>query len=119
MHWMHRMGEFRWQTDLVGQHDYRAALALPTPQPIEISATERLNMERTPVKVSVNQDLCVGNAMCRAIAPRAFTASPNGKSIVADPDAEDIEALAEAADTCPVAAIEIERGPVTLGAHTT
>ena len=64
-------------------------------------------MTRTSVKVSINEDLCVGNAMCRAIAPKAFIASPNGKSTVANPDSEDPELLIEAADTCPVAAIEV------------
>ncbi|MBB3606532.1 ferredoxin [Mycolicibacterium sp. BK556] len=57
--------------------------------------------------VSVNEDLCVGNAMCRAIAPNTFLASPNGKSTVADPVIDDRELLIEAADTCPVAAIQV------------
>jgi ferredoxin len=64
-------------------------------------------MNRTSVTVSVNQDLCVGNAVCRAIAPNTFIASPNGKSAVANSDSDDIELLIEAADTCPVAAIEM------------
>ena len=64
-------------------------------------------MNPAPVAVSVNQDLCVGNAMCRAIAPNAFIASPNGKSMVANPVSDDSELLIEAADTCPVAAIEV------------
>jgi ferredoxin len=60
--------------------------------------------------VSVNEDLCVGNAMCRAIAPHTFIASPNGKSTVADPVTDDRELLIEAADTCPVAAIQVVGG---------
>jgi ferredoxin len=63
-------------------------------------------MNRTSAKVTVNQDLCVGNAMCRAIAPKAFVAGPNGKAVVADAELEDDDVLQEAADTCPVAAIE-------------
>jgi ferredoxin len=44
--------------------------------------------------------------MCRAIAPKAFVAGPNGKAVVADAELEDDDVLQEAADTCPVAAIE-------------
>jgi len=32
-------------------------------------------MDRTSVTVTVNEDLCVGNAMCRAIAPNTFVAA--------------------------------------------
>lgn len=64
-------------------------------------------MNPTSVTVSVNEDLCVGNAMCRAIAPNTFIASPNGKSTVANPVTDDSELLIETADTCPVAAIEV------------
>jgi ferredoxin len=67
-------------------------------------------MNRASVVVSVNQDLCVGNAMCRAIAPKAFAANPNGKSTVADPESEATELLIEAAETCPVAAIDVAMG---------
>jgi ferredoxin len=59
------------------------------------------------VTVSVNQDLCVGNAMCRAIARNTFVAGPNGKSTVATENVDDAELLIEAADTCPVAAIQV------------
>jgi ferredoxin len=48
--------------------------------------------------------------MCRAIAPNTFIARPNGKSTVAHPVSEDSELLIEAADTCPVAAIEVTAG---------
>jgi ferredoxin len=64
-------------------------------------------MNPTTVKVSVNQDLCVGNAMCRAIAPKTFIATANGKSIAQNVESEDPELLTEAADTCPVAAIDV------------
>jgi ferredoxin len=64
-------------------------------------------MNRTSVTVSVNEGLCVGNAMCRAIAPNTFVAAPNGKSTVADENLDDAELLIEAADTCPVAAIQV------------
>jgi ferredoxin len=74
---------------------------------VDDAKREKQEMNPTAVRVSVNQDLCVGNAMCRAIAPKAFIASPNGKSVVGNPEFEDSELLTEAADTCPVAAIEV------------
>jgi ferredoxin len=64
-------------------------------------------MNRTSVTVTVNEDLCVGNAMCRAIAPNTFVAAPNGKSIVAKENLDDSDLVIEAADTCPVAAIQV------------
>jgi ferredoxin len=71
---------------------------------------EERQMNPNSLTVSVNEDLCVGNAMCRAIAPNTFIASPNGKSTVADPVTDDSELLLEAADTCPVAAIQVVGG---------
>jgi ferredoxin len=68
---------------------------------------EERQMNPPPLVVSVNEDLCVGNAMCRAIAPNIFVATPNGKSTVARADSDDSELVIEAADTCPVAAIQV------------
>jgi ferredoxin len=64
-------------------------------------------MGQTPARVRIDQDLCVGNAMCRATAPKTFVADANGQSIVADAD-ESIEVLLEAAADCPVGAIMVE-----------
>ncbi len=60
------------------------------------------------VNVRVDHNLCVGNAMCRALAPNAFVADENGQSIAADPTAEPLEAILEAAVSCPVGAISVE-----------
>jgi acyl-CoA synthetase (AMP-forming)/AMP-acid ligase II/ferredoxin len=68
---------------------------------------EERQMNTTSITVSVNEDMCVGNAMCRAIAPNTFVESPNGKSTVANPVSDDSELVIEAADTCPVAAIQV------------
>jgi ferredoxin len=58
--------------------------------------------------VKVDQDLCVGNAMCRATAPKVFVEDANGLTTVADSEAESLETVLEAADNCPVAAISVE-----------
>lgn len=57
--------------------------------------------------VLVDHDLCIGNAMCRDAAPRAFVADANGQSVVADPDAESLESLMEAVGSCPTGAITV------------
>lgn len=59
------------------------------------------------VIVRVDHDICVGNAMCRATAANVFVADANGQSIVADPTAEPLEKILEAAADCPVGAISV------------
>jgi ferredoxin len=46
------------------------------------------------VVVRVDHDVCVGNAMCRAVAGNVFVSDPNG--------------ILEAAADCPVGAISVE-----------
>lgn len=57
--------------------------------------------------VRVDPDLCVGNAMCRALAERTFVADESGQSVVADPGAEPLEAILQAAEDCPMSAISV------------
>jgi ferredoxin len=59
-------------------------------------------------RVTVDRDICVGNAMCRAIAPGAFVETQDGQSEVGDPTAATPEAILEAAASCPVGAIFLE-----------
>lgn len=60
------------------------------------------------ITVRVDHDLCVGNGMCRAIAPRGFAEDENGHSIAADPNAESLATILEAAASCPVSAITVK-----------
>jgi hypothetical protein len=46
--------------------------------------------------------------MCRAVAGNVFVSDPNGQSVVADPTAEPLERILEAAADCPVGAIIVE-----------
>jgi ferredoxin len=64
-------------------------------------------MSERSITVHVDHDVCIGNGMCRAAAPTAFAAAPNGQSVVANPDAESLERLLDAAATCPVGAIAV------------
>ncbi len=55
----------------------------------------------------VDPHLCVGNAMCRAIAPNAFVADEQGQSVATNPPGESLETALEAAASCPVGAITV------------
>lgn len=59
------------------------------------------------IAVHVDHDLCVSNGMCMAVAPKAFVADENGQSIAADPNAEALDKVLEAAASCPVGAIVV------------
>lgn len=57
--------------------------------------------------VTVNHDLCVGNAVCTHIAAKVFALNGDRQSVVIDPDGEAGETVLEAAETCPVSAITV------------
>jgi len=60
------------------------------------------------LKVWVDHQACVGNAMCESIAPKVFRLNEDRQSEVAD-SAGDTEAkILEAAENCPVSAIFVE-----------
>ena len=59
------------------------------------------------ISVSVNHDLCVGNAMCVTIASKAFVLNDDRQSTPADPDSDTEELIIEAAENCPVSAITV------------
>ena len=60
------------------------------------------------LKVWVDHQTCVGNAMCESIAPRVFRLNENRQSEVVDPTADTEEKILEAAENCPVSAIFVE-----------
>ena len=60
------------------------------------------------LRVWVDHQACVGNAMCETIATRAFRLNDNRQSEVVDPRADTVEAILEAAESCPVSAIFVE-----------
>lgn len=60
------------------------------------------------LKVWVDHQVCVGNAMCEAVAPKVFRLDENRQSEVANPAAASEEVIIEAAENCPVSAIIVE-----------
>jgi ferredoxin len=57
--------------------------------------------------VSVDHDLCVGNASCLRVAPRVFRHNDHRQSEVIDPAGDSEQAIVEAASNCPVGAIRV------------
>ena len=60
------------------------------------------------LKVWVDKQVCVGNAMCESIAPKVFRLDDNRQSEVVDPNGDTVEKILEAAENCPVSAIFVE-----------
>ena len=60
------------------------------------------------LRVRVDHQSCVGNAMCEAIAPKVFRLNDNRQSEVVDPTADTEQKILEAAENCPVSAIFVE-----------
>ena len=57
--------------------------------------------------VSVDHDLCVGNAMCETFAPKVFVLNEERQSEAVDPASDTVEHILEAAENCPVSAIKV------------
>ena len=60
------------------------------------------------LRIWVNHDSCVGNAMCLATAPRVFAHNADCQSEVIDPAGDTPEKILEAASNCPTCAIHVE-----------
>lgn len=60
------------------------------------------------LRVWVDHNICVGNAMCETIAPRVFRLNENRQSEAVDSAADRLEKILEAAENCPVSAIFVE-----------
>lgn len=60
------------------------------------------------VRVSVDGERCVGSGHCVDFAPQVFRQREDGVSqVIGQPCAEEVAAVREAWDECPVMAIEI------------
>jgi ferredoxin len=60
------------------------------------------------LKVWVDHQVCVGNAMCETFAPHVFRLDDNRQSEAVDPNGDSVEKILEAAENCPVSAIFVE-----------
>ena len=60
------------------------------------------------LRISVNHDACVGNAMCVTIATSTFSLNDDRQSQVVNPEGDIEQNVLEAAENCPVSAITVE-----------
>ena len=60
------------------------------------------------LRVWVDPKICVGNAMCEAIAAHTFRLNDNRQSEAVDQAGDSQETILEAAENCPVSAIFVE-----------
>jgi len=60
------------------------------------------------LRVWVDPQVCVGNAMCEWFATKTFRLNDNRQSEVFNPEGDSVENILEAAENCPVSAIFVE-----------
>ena len=59
------------------------------------------------LRISVDHNICVGNAMCETFAPKVFVLNDDRQSEAVDSGADTEENILEAAENCPVSAITV------------
>ena len=60
------------------------------------------------LRIRVDHNKCVGNAMCVSFAPQVFVLNKDLQSEAVDPAGDTEEKILEAAESCPVSAITVE-----------
>ena len=60
------------------------------------------------IRIIVDLNMCVGNAMCEQFASNTFALNDDRQSMVANPEGDPEEKVLEAAENCPVSAITVE-----------
>ena len=60
------------------------------------------------LRIKVDHNVCVGNAMCETFAPHVFQLNDDRQSEAVDPAGDPVEQVLEAAENCPVSAITVE-----------
>ena len=60
------------------------------------------------LRITVDHDVCVGNAMCETFATNTFALNDNRQSEAANPEGDSLDLILEAAENCPVSAIRVE-----------
>lgn len=57
-------------------------------------------------KISVNEEKCIGCALCTTICPDVFKMQSNGKAQAVNQKGDSEENIKKALDSCPVSAIQ-------------
>ncbi len=67
------------------------------------------------VSVTVDLNTCIAAGPCAIVAPAVFLIrDSDGKAIINNPDGDTLEAIMEAARSCPILAIKIKKDNKTL-----
>ena len=70
----------------------------------------------TPLHIVVDRELCLGAQNCKHIAPAVFEIDDEGLAVVISSDPAHVQAVLEAAQSCPSGAISLVGHPTeTLG----
>jgi ferredoxin len=59
------------------------------------------------LRITVDHNICVGNAMCETFAPKVFVLNEDRQSEAVAPEADTEANILEAAENCPVSAITV------------
>ncbi len=60
------------------------------------------------MKITINQETCIGCGTCLALAPGSFKWNEQNKAESIEPPADDEKTVRETAAACPVQAITVE-----------
>ena len=60
------------------------------------------------LRITVDYNVCVGNATCELFASNTFALNDDRQSAVVNPEGDPEEKVLEAAENCPVSAITVE-----------
>lgn len=58
-------------------------------------------------KIVVDRDICIGAASCVVISPDVFELDSENKAVIKNPDADTIQNILLAAESCPTKAITV------------
>jgi ferredoxin len=78
-----------------------------TDEPFAVCRIREVLMARK-LEITVDHNVCVGNAMCEEYAPNVFALNDERQSIVINPAGDPEEKVLEAAENCPVSAITVK-----------
>ena len=71
------------------------------------AAAGAVHSKRSGISIEIDRELCYGFGDCVDSAPGVFQLDEENKSVVVDPDAQDLDSIMVAAQDCPVDAIVI------------
>jgi cytochrome P450/ferredoxin len=87
--------------------EYQPSITFRSLKSLPIHWQEEAAMARN-LRIRVDHNVCVGNAMCETFASNVFRLNDNRQSEAVDPAGDSEEKILEAAENCTVSAITVE-----------